>query len=81
MKNNSFMGCLKSLDVRIRKLLRVLGIVFAFILSPILCDFPFAYYFNFNIDTIIMILVAGISFVGFWIFVRIVLAIIDRLEK
>ncbi|MDD4150861.1 MAG: hypothetical protein RBR97_16490 [Bacteroidales bacterium] len=81
MKDNSFMGCLKSLDARIRKLLRVIGIVFSIVLSPVLCGCPFSYYFNFNIDTFIMILVAGLSFVGFWIFVRIVLSIIDRLEK
>lgn len=81
MKGNSFMGCLKSLDPRMRKLLRVIGIVFSFVLSPILCGYPFAYYFNFNVDTLIMILVAGLSFIGFWIFVRIALSIIDKLKK
>ena len=81
MKDNSFMGCLKSLDARMRKLLIVIGIVFSLVLSPTLCGYPFAYYFNFNVDTLIMILVAGLSFVGFWIFVRIVLSIIDGSNK
>jgi len=50
-------------------------------LSPVLSDYPFDYYFYFDEDTLTMVLVAGLIFVGYWIFVRIVLWIIDGFRK
>lgn len=75
------MGRIKSLETGTKRLLLVIGIVLSFVLSPFLSDNPFDYYFDFDEDTLTMILVAGLTFVGFWISVRIVLWIIDGFKK
>lgn len=79
--SNSFMGRIKSLETGTKRLLLVIGIVLSFVLSPFLSDNPFDYYFDFDEYTLTMILVAGLTFVGFWICVRIVLWIIDGFKK
>jgi|FLOH01.1.fsa_nt_gi hypothetical protein len=81
MNYKSFIGRIKTLNTGIKRLLLVTGIIFSFLLFPILSDDSFYHYLDFDEDTLAMILVVGLTFVAYWIFVRIVLWIIDGFRK